>query len=211
MHYCWRCRAGAWQGTRKTLQRAREGAKEAGERTEKEWQGTEERTKGERGTKKADREWRMVQKEIGEQKKKNGQNKRERQDRGQKALEQLQTWADGSTSWLFAKSEARCPNCGHMYGQDEAIWICCDRCNTWFDLECVGIFEGTIPSEFACDNCPQTLFSTCITSYTVTAHCCCAFFHCMLLSCNFMVSNLFLLLHLLLWTCRHTVTPSIIM
>ena len=30
---------------------------------------------------------------------------------------------------LNNESEAECPKCGHVYGEDDSIWICCDGCN----------------------------------------------------------------------------------
>lgn len=34
-------------------------------------------------------------------------------------------------------SEAECPNCEFIYGEDDSLWICCAECSTWFVwLEC---------------------------------------------------------------------------
>lgn len=110
--------------------------------------------------KKENREQRRVRKEKEAQKKKGPGRKRRT---GQRARN---TTAATNLSGRFNKltissstgCDAECTNCGLVYGEDEAIvWICCGCCNTWFDLECAGISESEIPSEFLCENCPKTI------------------------------------------------------
>ena len=51
-------------------------------------------------------------------------------------------------------SEAECPNCGLVYGDDESTWIQCDGCGLWWDLKCSGISDSeNIPDVFFCATC----------------------------------------------------------
>ena len=52
-------------------------------------------------------------------------------------------------------SDATCPTCGLFYGEDSSVWICCDTCETWFDLECSGCDPDNIPSDFVCKLCSK--------------------------------------------------------
>ena len=55
---------------------------------------------------------------------------------------------------LSSESEAECPECGLVYGDDDSTWINCDGCGVWRDLKCAGILSvGSIPDEFYCHNC----------------------------------------------------------
>ncbi len=38
-----------------------------------------------------------------------------------------------SDSTCDAESEAECPKCGLVYGEDESTWIQCDACEAWWD------------------------------------------------------------------------------
>lgn len=58
------------------------------------------------------------------------------------------------------ESEAECPKCGLVYGDDEATWICCDRCNTWYDVECAGVSENEIPDDYICEDCNMSVGDT---------------------------------------------------
>ena len=41
------------------------------------------------------------------------------------------------------------PKCSLVYGEVEAeIWICCDHCSTWFDLEYAGLCDSELPDDF---------------------------------------------------------------
>ena len=51
------------------------------------------------------------------------------------------------------ESEAECPKCGLVYGETEDKWICCDICDTWYDLKCAGVTKANIPDEYYCSNC----------------------------------------------------------
>lgn len=52
-----------------------------------------------------------------------------------------------------AESFAQCPICGLIYGEDESVWICCDICNTWYDLKCSMVTDDNIPDEYICQDC----------------------------------------------------------
>jgi len=58
------------------------------------------------------------------------------------------------------ESEAECPKCGLAYGDDEATWVCCDRCNTWYDVECAGVSENEIPDDYICEDCNMSVGDT---------------------------------------------------
>ncbi len=51
------------------------------------------------------------------------------------------------------ESTCTCPTCGLVYEEDNSSWICCDLCNSWFDLKCTEVQEGCIPKKFFCEDC----------------------------------------------------------
>ena len=57
----------------------------------------------------------------------------------------------------FDESEAEdtlCPKCGMIYGDDSnELWICCDGCNVWFNIQCTNVSEKRIPETFFCEQC----------------------------------------------------------
>ena len=56
-------------------------------------------------------------------------------------------------------STCTCPTCGLVYGEDGSTWICCDLCNSWFDLKCTDVDAEHIPQSFFCEDC--IIFFTC--------------------------------------------------
>ena len=53
-----------------------------------------------------------------------------------------------------SESEAECPDCGLVYGEDESTLIQCDSCGVWRDLVCAGVSSvSDIPEMFCCHNC----------------------------------------------------------
>ena len=65
-------------------------------------------------------------------------------------LEELELSSDTSND----ESDAVCPMCGRVYSDDNGIWICCDGCNSWFDIKCTNIrSRRNIPDTYLCENC----------------------------------------------------------
>ncbi len=57
---------------------------------------------------------------------------------------------------LDDSDDAVCPKCGKVYGEDEdenGLWICCDACDRWFDLQCTGIQNRRVPNTYSCEDC----------------------------------------------------------
>lgn len=57
---------------------------------------------------------------------------------------------------LSSKDDAVCPKCGKNYTDDESDgpWICCDRCNSWFDLKCTNFGSKRSTSDaYFCEKC----------------------------------------------------------
>lgn len=52
-----------------------------------------------------------------------------------------------------AESEAQCPKCGLVFGEDDSVWICCDSCNTWYDLKCASVDSEDVPDIYCCAAC----------------------------------------------------------
>ena len=53
-----------------------------------------------------------------------------------------------------SESEAECPDCGLVYGDDDSTWVQCDSCGVWRDLKCAGSTSvSDIPDVFYCKNC----------------------------------------------------------
>ena len=48
-----------------------------------------------------------------------------------------------------------CPVChGREEEEEEGImWVCCDKCNTWYHFECVNINDDDVPETFLCFHC----------------------------------------------------------
>ena len=51
------------------------------------------------------------------------------------------------------ESEAECPKCGLVYGEDNSVWIQCDSCGLWYDLKCTNVNHDNIPEAFSCEIC----------------------------------------------------------
>ena len=87
-------------------------------------------------------------------KKKAARETQVRKIRGQKSrnkavLQQLQ-----NLSLTSSESEAECPDCGLVYGDDDSTWVQCDSCGLWRDLKCAGVTSvSDIPEIFCCQNC----------------------------------------------------------
>lgn len=58
---------------------------------------------------------------------------------------------------LDDSDDAACPKCGKVYGDDQdenGLWVCCNACNQWFDLQCIGIkSQRRVPNIYICEYC----------------------------------------------------------
>lgn len=52
-----------------------------------------------------------------------------------------------------AESDTVCPKCGLVYSDSGGLWVCCDRCNRWFDVKCSGIKRRNVPEFYYCEDC----------------------------------------------------------
>lgn len=68
--------------------------------------------------------------------------------------------------YLYESEEdnAACPICGLMCVDDDGVWICCDRCDQWFDIHCTDIssetllekyFVSYVGHEYLCISCDE--------------------------------------------------------
>lgn len=53
---------------------------------------------------------------------------------------------------LHDDSDGECPNCGKLFSK-ECLWVCCDECQQWYDIECQKLSRKNIPDEFVCNQC----------------------------------------------------------
>ena len=51
------------------------------------------------------------------------------------------------------ESYAECPNCGAIYGTIDCLWVCCDGCDSWFDINCTLLNPNEIPDVYYCNFC----------------------------------------------------------
>ena len=103
-------------GTEKTTEERRE-------RTEKERNGTMKERKG-------------AAKERSKQQKRGRKKENKVQSKERDILKSFEAIAiSDEQNTTSSDSEAQCPKCGLLYGEDESLWICCDGCNSWYDLK----------------------------------------------------------------------------
>ena len=43
---------------------------------------------------------------------------------------------------LHDDSDGECPNCDKLFSE-ECLWVCCDECQQWYDIECQNYQERT--------------------------------------------------------------------
>ena len=46
---------------------------------------------------------------------------------------------------------AICPKCGVAYTDSEGLWVCCDGCDRWFNVECTTIKRKKLPDVYVCE------------------------------------------------------------
>ena len=116
-----------------------------------------------------------------EQKKKEREKKRREEDKAKamgkrtrenEAVEDLLAGIQLSDDIAKESSEedAICPNCGLMYSADDGIWICCDGCDSWYDLKCTNIRGRNISDTFYCENCLFHLTNRCCIIFGTLSH-----------------------------------------
>lgn len=105
----------------------------------------------------ADQEEKERKRLVREEKKKE-KEKKDKAKRGRKKGGKKQADIDDAIADLKIFSEeddnAVCPKCGKVYPDDGGLWVCCDKCDNWFDFECTNIpSRRRIPEIFICDSC----------------------------------------------------------
>lgn len=66
----------------------------------------------------------------------------------------LDSASETSQNESNTESEAECPKCGLVYGEDDSVWIQCDNCGLWWDMKCSGVSDvENIPDIFFCETC----------------------------------------------------------
>ena len=66
----------------------------------------------------------------------------------------LDSGSETSQNESNTESEAECPKCGLVYGEDDSVWIQCDNCGLWWDMKCSGVSDvENIPDIFCCETC----------------------------------------------------------
>ena len=66
--------------------------------------------------------------------------------------------------------ETHCPLCDALYDNSSSVWICCDICDLWYNVECTEVLEDSIPDTFfvlGANSEPYILFDV------VTVNFCC--------------------------------------
>ena len=53
---------------------------------------------------------------------------------------------------LHDDSDGECPNCGKLFSE-ESLWVCCDECQQWYDIDCQKLSRENIPEQFVCNQC----------------------------------------------------------
>lgn len=119
-----------------------------------------EKKKLEKEKKKVEREKRKAEK-VKEKEEKRLMREAKKQERSKQQLDLAPEFdkltLNGGTisdTGSDAGSDATCPICGMHYGdRDSVMWICCDKCDQWFDFGCAMISEDNIPDNFFCKVC----------------------------------------------------------
>ena len=88
--------------------------------------------------------------------KKGGRESDSDDDHIETALAMMLLEEDGE---LSDSDDAACPKCGLVYADDDdedSLWVCCDTCNRWFDLQCTNIQnKRRVPNTFICKYCTK--------------------------------------------------------
>jgi hypothetical protein len=100
-----------------------------------------------------------IEKKKGETEDKNNPPKRGKQKRGRRRVEKQKNRevpeSDNEDGVVDngEVDDAMCPKCGKSYKDDDNLWICCDGCNRWFDVQCTKVNKTELPENYYCDEC----------------------------------------------------------
>ena len=88
------------------------------------------------------------------------QRMREKKEKAQKRKDSRKTQIVGEFAelQLSSASEAEsdnviCPKCGVGYTDSEGLWVCCDGCDRWYNMECTTIPPKKVPDVYFCEDC----------------------------------------------------------
>ena len=48
--------------------------------------------------------------------------------------------------------DGECNGCGRSFA-DECCWVCCDKCDKWYDADCQNLVKENIPESYICTKC----------------------------------------------------------
>lgn len=116
----------------------------------------------EREKKRQEREEKMraVKERKIERERKKKQKEKEKEDKRKKKAEGKGEHMNSMAKLSLRESEsdadsdaAVCPKCGIAYADDDSVWVCCDGCDRWFDLQCTNITSAKLPDKYFCEDC----------------------------------------------------------
>ncbi len=115
-----------------------------------------ESKKKEREMKKNERKSKQIEiKKKGEMKAKKGKDLTVKMRKNGSAAGKQKTGTQ-KTCTLMDDESCVCPTCGLMYSSDndDQLWVCCDKCDLWYNFECTGLKSKTrIPKVYYCTCC----------------------------------------------------------
>lgn len=90
-----------------------------------------------------------------EKTKKVAERKQSKRGRKAKRVEEVDTITRNLRSCTIndQEEETHCPIFNALYDDSCSIWICCDKCNVWYNLECTNMPEDSVPDSFYCGRC----------------------------------------------------------
>lgn len=130
--------------------RKAEAEKEVAERRLQREKKRQEREKKKTGVEMRRRE--RQKKKEDKQGQSNRRQEKESRKRGKKERQANATCAATCTS-ESEEDNAVCPICGMMYVDDDGVWIGCDGCDQWFNIQCTDISSETLPDKYFCEVC----------------------------------------------------------